>query len=157
MQQNTMPPLTPDEEQKLEELCALSFDFARQNDAQSLAILLQNGLNPNLSNHRGDSLIMLASYHNSIDCVQLLITHHADVDKANDKNLTPLAGVCFKGYIEVAKLLLQAGANPDKPNAMGLTPVDFAVMFRRKEVLELLQTTSQKKLGFFKKLWLRFC
>lgn len=135
----------------------MSFDFARQNDAQSLAILLQNGLNPNLSNHRGDSLIMLASYHNSIDCVRLLLSHNADVDKPNDKNLTPLVGVCFKGYIEVAKLLLQAGANPDKPNAMGLTPVDFAVMFRRKEILELLQTTSQKKLGFFKKLWLRFC
>ena len=136
--------LTPDEEQKLEELCALSFDFARQNDAQSLAILLQNGLNPNLSNHRGDTLLMLASYHNSIDCVRLLLAHHADVDKVNDKNLTPLAGVCFKGYVEVARMLLQAGANPDKPNAMGLTPMDFAVK------------TSQKKLGFFKKLWVKW-
>ena len=148
--------LTPDEEQKLEELCALSFDFARQNDAQSLAILLANGLNPNLSNHRGDTLLMLASYHNSIDCVRLLLAHHADVDKVNDKNLTPLAGVCFKGYVEVARMLLQAGANPDKSNAMGLTPIDFAVMFRRKEILELLQKTSQKELGFFKKLWVKW-
>ena len=148
--------LTPDEEQKLEELCALSFDFVRQNDAQSLAILLQNGLNPNLANHRGDTLLMLASYHNSIDCVRLLLAYHADVDRVNDKNLTPLAGVCFKGYVEVARMLLQAGANPDKPNAMGLTPMDFAVMFRRKEILELLQKTSQKKLGFFKKLWVKW-
>lgn len=148
--------LTPDEEQKLEELCALSFDFARQNDAQSLAILLQNGLNPNLANHRGDTLLMLASYHNSIDCVRLLLAYHADVDKVNDKNLTPLAGVCFKGYVEVARMLLQAGANPDKPNAMGLTAMDFAVMFRRKEILELLQKTSQKKLGLFKRLWVKW-
>lgn len=102
--------LTPEEKEKLEELCAMSFDMARNNDYKSLQTLLQNGLNPNLANHKGDSLLMLASYHNSIECVKLLLQYKAKVDKVNDKNLTPLAGVCFKGYVEVAKLLLENGA-----------------------------------------------
>lgn len=145
--------LTPEEEQKLEEVCQLSFDFARNNDAQSLQILLDNGMNVNLSNHKGNTLLMLASYHNSIDCVKLLLKHKADVNKVNDKNLTPLSGVCYKGYTEVAKLLLEAGADPDKTNGMGLSSVDFAVMFRRKDILQLLEQYSQKKIGFLKRFW----
>ncbi|PZT49160.1 hypothetical protein B6S12_00780 [Helicobacter valdiviensis] len=146
--------LSPQDKEKLEELCAMSFDFARQNDVESLEILLKNGMNPNLANHKGDTLIMLASYYNSLEAVKLLISYKADVDKVNDKNLTPLAGVCFKGYVEVAETLLKAGANPDKVNTAGLSPYDFAVLFRRKEIVKLIEHYSKKKLGFFKKIWL---
>ncbi|TLD86157.1 ankyrin repeat domain-containing protein [Helicobacter sp. MIT 05-5294] len=145
--------LTPEEQSKLEELCAMSFDMARNNDFQNLETLLKNGLNPNLTNHKGDSLLMLASYHNSLECVKLLLQYKAEVDKANDKNLTPLSGVCYKGYAEIARLLLENGANPDFKNPMGMTPYDFAIMFRRKEILELLAKYSNRKIGFFKKLW----
>ncbi|MDE5602343.1 MAG: ankyrin repeat domain-containing protein, partial [Helicobacter sp.] len=69
--------LTPQEEEKLEELCTMSFDMARNNDHQSLETLLKNGLNPNLTNHKGDSLLMLASYHNSVECVKLLLQYKA--------------------------------------------------------------------------------
>lgn len=46
--------LTPEEESKLEELCAMSFDMTRNNDFHNLETLLKNGLNPNLTNHKGD-------------------------------------------------------------------------------------------------------
>ncbi|CAM2936875.1 ankyrin repeat domain-containing protein [Helicobacter burdigaliensis] len=146
--------LSPQDKERLEELCAMSFDFARQNDVESLEILLKNGMNPNLANHKGDTLIMLASYYNALEAVRLLISYGADVDKVNDKNLTPLAGVCFKGYIAVASELLKAGANPDKVNAAGLSPYDFAILFRRKEIVKLIGKYSKKKIGLFKKMWL---
>ncbi len=99
---------------------------------------------------------MLASYHNSIECVKLLLQYKAEVDKTNDKNLTPLSGVCFKGYVEVAKLLLENGANPDLKNPMGMTPYDFAILFRKKEIIKLLKQYSNKKISLFKKLWISF-
>lgn len=134
----------------MEEFVKLSFDFARQDDAQSLKVMLENGLNPNLANHKGDTLLMLASYHNALNCVELLLAKGAEVDKPNDRGHTPLAGVCFKGYIEMARLLLENGASV---NGCGgaLSPINTAIMFRKKEILSLLMKYSKKKLPFWKR------
>lgn len=142
--------LSPDEYAKMEEFVKLSFDFARADDSQSLKIMLDNGLNPNLANHKGDTLLMLASYHNALHCVKLLLDFGANVDKPNDKGHTPLAGVCFKGHKKVARLLLEAGANP---NGFGgaLSPINTAIMFRKKEILSLLMKYSKKKLPLWKR------
>ncbi|MGV2837095.1 ankyrin repeat domain-containing protein, partial [Pseudomonas shirazensis] len=39
------------------------FDRARRGDADMLGRLLDSGLPVNLRNHKGDTLLMLASYH----------------------------------------------------------------------------------------------
>ncbi|RDU67017.1 ankyrin repeat domain-containing protein [Helicobacter didelphidarum] len=143
--------LSEQEYQKLEEFVKMSFDFARNNDVDSLQIMLDNGLNPNIANHKGDTLLMLASYHDSRDVVKLLLEKNADIDKPNDRGHTPLAGVCFKGYFEVAKLLLEAGANPNGGNGL-LSPINTALMFRRKEILKLLLSYNKKKLNFWQKI-----
>ncbi|WP_288546173.1 ankyrin repeat domain-containing protein [uncultured Helicobacter sp.] len=147
-----MMQLNSKEQQQLEELCALSFDFARQNDTQNLKILLDSGLNANLANHKGDTLLMLAAYHNSLEAAKMLIEYGAQVDKPNDKNHTPLAGVCFKGYYEMAKLLLESGANPDGKGA--LSPMNCAIMFRRKEILDLLLQYTKAKPSALQRIWL---
>lgn len=142
--------LSAQEYAKMEEFVKLSFDFARADDSQSLKIMLDNGLNPNLANHKGNTLLMLASYHNALNCVKLLLDFGANVDKPNDKGHTPLAGVCFKGHKKVAHLLLEAGANP---NGFGgaLSPINTAIMFRKKEILSLLMKYSKKKLPLWKR------
>ena len=143
--------LTIDERAKMEEFVKLSFDFARADDSESLKIMLDNGLNPNLANHKGDTLLMLASYHNALNCVKLLLECGANVDKPNDRGHTPLGGVCFKGYGEVARMLLEAGANPNSGGA--LSPINTAIMFRRKEILSLLLQHNKQKIP----LWKRVC
>lgn len=150
--QNLAQNLTPQEYAKMEEFVKLSFDFARADDSQSLKIMLDNGLNPNLANHKGDTLLMLASYHNALHCVKLLLDFGANVDKPNDKGHTPLAGVCFKGHKKVAHLLLEAGANP---NGFGgaLSPINTAIMFRKKKILALLLQYSNTKLPLWKRLY----
>ena len=92
--------LTPQEEQKLEEFCAKAFDFARENDKESLEIMLNAGLNINLANHKGNTLLMLAAYHNNIEVVKMLLERGAKVDKKNDKNQTPLL-VCASKAIQI--------------------------------------------------------
>lgn len=56
----------------------------------------------------------------------------------NDRGQTPLAGVCFKGYLPMCELLVKYGANIDENNGLGMTPYTFAIMFGRKDVAEFL-------------------
>src|SRR5690606_3146689 len=54
------------------------FNSARSGDSARLDALLSQGLAPNLRNHNGDSLLMLASYHGHLQATQLLLHHQAD-------------------------------------------------------------------------------
>lgn len=139
-------------DKQLEEFVAQSFDFARQNDKQNLEIMLNAGLNVNLANDKGNTLLMLAAYNNSLEVAQMLLQKGADVDKRNDKNQTPLAGVCFKGYYEMAELLIQYGADVDADNGLGLTPLNCAIMFRRNKIVNLLLKHKKQKISLMQKI-----
>ena len=86
------------------------FDVARRGDAAMLEALLSKGLPPNLRNDKGDSLVMLASYHGHADAVRVLLAHKADPDLRNDNGQTPIAGAAFKGFDDVIETLLDHGA-----------------------------------------------
>ncbi|MEU6948728.1 ankyrin repeat domain-containing protein [Streptomyces sp. NPDC046316] len=123
---------TPDPE--VIELASKVFDLARTGDAETLAAYLDAGVPANLTNDRGDSLVMLAAYHGHADAVTALLARGADADRANDRGQTPLAGAVFKGEDPVVRALLAGGANPEAgtPSA-----VDTARMFGKAELLEL--------------------
>ncbi len=136
--------ITADEEERYAELQNMALDFARKGNLDELSRMIYSGLNINLSDHKGNSLLMLASYNNQIELVEFLIKKGAEVDKRNDRGQTPLAGVCFKGYFEMVKLLVEKGkANIYANNGMGTTPVTFSALFGHKEITEYL--TKDKK------------
>nr|CDI53028.1 ankyrin-like protein [Melanopsichium pennsylvanicum 4] len=111
------------------------FDLARRGDL-ALIDYLASGLPPNLTNNRGDSLLMLASYHGHADLVQRMLTQsHSpsssaqnthrgwrgtpDPNQLNGRGQSIVAGAVFKGYDHVVRLLIQHGADPlaGQPNA----------------------------------------
>ncbi|MFC5958771.1 ankyrin repeat domain-containing protein [Streptomyces pratens] len=116
------------------ELATKIFDMARSGRTEELVAYVDAGVPANLTNDRGDSLVMLAAYHGHADAVRALLERGADVDRINDRGQSPLAGAAFKGDTEVVKALLQGGADPaaGTPSA-----VDTARMFARAELLEL--------------------
>ncbi|CAL9578683.1 hypothetical protein SUDANB6_05018 [Streptomyces sp. enrichment culture] len=116
------------------ELATKIFDLARQGRTDELAAYVDAGVPADLTNDRGDSLVMLAAYHGHAEAVRALLARGADADRVNDRGQTPLAGAVFKGETEVVKALLEGGADPfaGTPSA-----VDTARMFGRAEVLEL--------------------
>ncbi|MFD3536356.1 ankyrin repeat domain-containing protein [Streptomyces sp. NPDC058664] len=126
---------TPDPE--VIELASKVFDLARTGDADALAAYVDAGVPANLTNDKGDSLVMLAAYHGHADAVSVLLARGGDADRANDRGQTPLAGAVFKGEGDVIRALLAGGANPEAgtPSA-----VDTARMFGRTELLELFGT-----------------
>ncbi|MEU6876945.1 ankyrin repeat domain-containing protein [Streptomyces sp. NPDC046712] len=123
---------TPDPE--VIELAGKVFDLARTGDAETLAAYVDAGVPADLTNDKGDSLVMLAAYHGHAEAVAALLARGADADRANDRGQTPLAGAVFKGEDAVVRALLAGGANPEAgtPSA-----VDTARMFGKTELLEL--------------------
>lgn len=134
-------------------------DLARNGDTAGLVALLKDGLAVDARDAKGNTLLMLASYHGRAEVVKLLLKSGATVDLRNDKGQTPLGGVAFKGYVEIATLLLDAGADPLADQG-GSTPADFATLAGKTEILALLQArrdNAAKPTRWFSKLigWFR--
>jgi len=134
-------------------------DLARNGDAAGLGALLKDGLAVDAQDAKGNTLLMLASYHGKAETVAMLLKSGATVDLRNDKGQTPLGGVAFKGYVEIATLLLDAGADPVADQG-GSTPADFATLAGKTEILALLQArrdNAAKPTRWFSKLigWMR--
>jgi ankyrin repeat protein len=117
------------------DLAAKLFDYARQGDTTSLSQYLTAGIPSNLTNHEGNTLLMLAAYNGQSETVKLLLEKKADANVLNGRGQSPIAGAVFKGYDEIVKLLVDAGADVrlGQPSA-----VDAAKMFRRAEALKIM-------------------
>ncbi len=100
-----------------------------------LAGYLDAGVDANLANQKGDTLVMLAAYHGHAETVRALLERGADPNRANDRGQTPLAGAVFKGEDEVVRALAAGGADP---RAGTPSAVATARMFERTDLLELL-------------------
>lgn len=147
-----------DEERRYAELQNLALDYARSGETELLRPMLQAGLPVNLTDHKGNTLLMLAAYNGNLETARLLAESGADVDRRNDRNQTPLGGVAFKGYTEIARLLVAHGADLNADNGAGMTPLLFARMFGRVETAEYLNSLGansgrRKVLGFLTRGW----
>lgn len=128
------PQAEPAHDPEVLQLAAKVFDLARQGGTETLVAYVDAGVPANLTNDRGDTLVMLAAYHGHAATVAALLRHGADPDRPNDRGQTPLAGAVFKGEDEVVRALLDAGADPaaGTPSA-----IDTARMFGKTDLLEL--------------------
>jgi uncharacterized protein len=115
------------------ELAGRVFNLARQGEADLLAAYVDAGVPVDLTNDKGDTLLMLASYHGHAGTVRALLTRGADPNRSNDRGQTPLAGAVFKKEPDVVRALLDGGADPaaGRPSA-----VETARMFENTEFLD---------------------
>ena len=116
------------------DLATRIFDLARRGETEALVAYVDAGIPANLTNDRGDSLVMLAAYHGHAEAVRALLERGAEADRVNDRGQTPLAGAVFKGEDAVVRVLLDAGADP---SAGTPSAVDTARMFGKAELLGL--------------------
>ena len=77
---------------ELLQFAAKIFNLARQGGTDTLAAYVDAGVPANLSNDKGDTLIILAAYHGHSQTVTALLKRGADPDRPNDRGQTPLAG-----------------------------------------------------------------
>jgi ankyrin repeat protein len=134
MMSEPTPGTEPAHDPEVLQLAAKVFDLARQGGTPTLAAYVDAGVPANLTNDRGDSLLMLAAYHGHAEAVTALLDRGADPDRVNDRGQTPLAGAVFKGEDAVIRALLDGGADPaaGTPSA-----IETAQMFDKKDLLRL--------------------
>lgn len=102
-----------------------AFECARNGDTSRLAELLNLGVSVNLTNDKGDTLLILAAYHRQPRAVNLLLERGADVDRANDNGQTALGAAAFRQDVAAVEALLGAGADPDAGARSARTVTQF--------------------------------
>ncbi|KAI9743251.1 MAG: hypothetical protein M1818_003097 [Claussenomyces sp. TS43310] len=120
---NTLPP-------EAIALASRMYDAARAGQMDIFQQALPAGLPANMTNDKGDSLLMLAAYYGHAQLVKLLLQHGANPNSLNDRQQSPLAGAVFKGESDVIDGLLEGGADPDygAPTAM-----EAIVLFKQED------------------------
>jgi hypothetical protein len=119
---NTYILKTKDEKNKeinLESLKAFEKLFDDMDALRSAAIegninkikrLIENGVDINGTNSKGETALMLAAAYGQIDVINLLIDNNADVNAKSDDGKTALTIAKEQGHKEVMELLKKAGA-----------------------------------------------
>jgi ankyrin repeat protein len=95
------------------ELAGRVFDLARAGATEELVGYVDAGVPANLTNDKGDTLLILAAYHAHADTVAALLERGADHTRVNDRGQTALAAAVFRQSSEAVRRLLDAGADPD--------------------------------------------
>jgi uncharacterized protein len=126
----------PADDPEVLQLAAKVFNLARQGGTDTLAAYVDAGVPANLSNDKGDTLVMLAAYHGHPQTVAALLERGADPDRPNDRGQTPLAGAVFKGERAVIEALLHGGADP---TAGTPSAVETARMFGNDDLVALFE------------------
>lgn len=104
------------------------FEAARDGQTERVLAYVDAGVPIDLTDHQGNTLLILAAYHGHAALVSGLAERGADVDAINDREQVAIAGALFKGYDDVVEVLARSGADLDrgKPTAR-----DAAAMFER--------------------------
>jgi ankyrin repeat protein len=110
-------------------------DHAREGQTSELATAIERGVPVNLTGGSGDSLLILAAYHDHPATVRMLLEHGADPDRVNDRGQTALGAAVFRRSTESVTLLLDHGAYPD---AGGRSAKEIAAFFELEEMSALL-------------------
>ncbi|WP_080793780.1 ankyrin repeat domain-containing protein [Corynebacterium pacaense] len=133
-------PRLPDD---VQELVTRLFGYAREGGAEAAAQLagyIDNGVDVDIMNQDGNTLVMLAAYNGHTDVLGVLLDRGGDVNRLNDRNQSPLAGAVFKKEDAVIDLLMDHGADPlaGRPSAL-----DTAVMFERPDLVARFESERQ--------------
>jgi hypothetical protein len=113
-----------------------AFDLAREGQGEKLAEYVDAGLPVNLTNSGGDTLLILAAYHDHPETVRLLLERGADHSRVNDRGQTALGAAVFRRSADSVGALLAAGADPDHG---GRSAHEVAVFFELEDMQQLLR------------------
>lgn len=108
-QSENHPELTDEQIEFLNSL----FDYAREGKVVALTSAIDQGIPVDLTNHNGDTFLILAAYREQSTTVEALIERQADVNILNNRGQSALTCAIFMQNENIARQLLDAGTDPD--------------------------------------------
>lgn len=115
------------------------FQAIYENNAERLKdALFENPECVDLKHEKGFTPLILATYMNQPDGVDLLLEHGADPNQTDAMGNTALMGVAFKSHLALAERLIQAGADVNAANHQDQTALIFAAMHGHSEMVQFL-------------------
>jgi ankyrin repeat protein len=103
--------------------------------------LIELGAKVDPGDGRSDSPLVNAVLANHVEFVQLLIRNGADVNRIDERGMTPLmyAAVTDFGDSAIVDLLLKSGARTDVRDKGGLTAADYARQYNHPDLIARLE------------------
>uniref|UniRef100_A0A672HJ31 Ankyrin repeat and SOCS box containing 2a, tandem duplicate 1 n=1 Tax=Salarias fasciatus TaxID=181472 RepID=A0A672HJ31_SALFA len=116
---------------------ALMVAVSRQQ-LQCVAMLLENGADPDIPNHEKETPLYRACERNSAAMVAALLNRGAAVNTRCIHGCTALQEAAVQNNIEICEMLLKAGAKHSVTNVFGISPLFSAAQIGRIASLRFL-------------------
>lgn len=97
--------------------------------------------------NRGKTALHLASEHDRVEILDILLSHGASLDPRSDGRWTPLINAAEKGHATVVAKLLDAGADVNADLSNHMTALHWAAFNGNEEVVRLLLERSDINLS----------
>lgn len=119
------------------------FQAANQGNVTMINTLLSEGIDINVTDERGRTAAMIATYANQLETVRILIEKGTDINIQDDLKNNPFLYAGAEGYLEILKHTIEAGADPKLLNRYGGTALIPASEHGYVDVVqELLEHTD---------------
>ncbi|MFJ6418773.1 ankyrin repeat domain-containing protein [Paeniglutamicibacter sp. NPDC091659] len=112
------------------------FDLAREGEAEKLMAIIDQGIPVDLTDSKGDTLMILAAYKGHDAIVAGLLERGADINRLNDKGQGALTCAVFRKNEPLTRFLLQNGADPKLGAQNALAVTDMFGLPELKAVIE---------------------
>lgn len=92
-----------------------------------------------VSEDRGYTPLMDAVWKGNLEIASFLIQHGADVNKLSKDGQTMVVLAVGADKLDLCRLLVENGADVDIPDAMGMSAYGYAKLFKKDEILAVLE------------------
>lgn len=112
----------------------------RENQFNMVTWLLARDADINaVSSDRGYTALMDAVWKGSEELTEFLTENGADVNTVNKEGQTNLVLAVGASRTKICKILVEHGADPDVKDAMGMSAYEYAKLFKKQAILEVLE------------------
>lgn len=110
-------------------------DIVYNNDLEAFKALIETGVDINLQNKYGWTLLHIAIRRDRREMVDYLLKNGADINKTDGVGWTPLMEAIMDDMTQLVKTLLDAGADTSIANQRGATAPMLVQKFGRTSMM----------------------
>jgi hypothetical protein len=118
------------------------YSYIRKDDSDSIETYFLKGNDPDEVFSFGFTALVFAAAEGSLNAVNKIIEHGADVNVKNSKGITALCFAARYNHHEIAEVLLNNGADPNECSIATETPLQIATIYGHEGIVKLLLNTK---------------